>query len=91
MNLLFWGLTLGTIGKILVAIGILKVHHIMAVEQQIDAKVIRSFAFEKAVTFVGVMLIIAGYLMEIYFYDLTLLLRCHGEDCLQAANLMLSQ
>ncbi len=91
MNILFWGLTLGTMGKVLVAVAILKVHHTMAEEHKIDARVIRSFAVEKALTIIGVILILGGYLCEIYFYDLTPLLRCHGEDCMQAANLILSQ
>lgn len=91
MNLLFWGLTIGAIGKILVAIGILKVHHIMALERRIDAKVIRSFAFEKTLTYLGIICIIAGYVMELYFYGLTPMLTCHGEDCIQAAGAVLSQ
>ena len=91
MNILFWGLTFGTIGKILVAVAILKVHHVMAEEHKIDARVIRSFAFEKAITFTGVVFILVGYLCEIYFYDLTPMLTCHGDDCMQAASLILSQ
>lgn len=91
MNLLFWGLTIGAVGKILVAIGILKVHHIMALERRIDAKVIRSFAFEKTLTYLGIVCIIIGYLMELYFYGLTPMLTCHGVDCIQAASATLSQ
>lgn len=92
MSILFWGLTVGTIGKILVAIGILRVHTIMAEEQKIDARVIRSFAVEKSVTALGLILILAGYLLEVYFYGLTPLLSCHGDECTQAAAaLILSQ
>jgi len=78
-------------GKILVAVGILKVHHIMAMERRIDAKVIRSFAFEKTLTYLGILFIVTGYLMELYFYGLTPLLTCYGTDCMQAANALLSQ
>lgn len=91
MNLLFWGLTVGVVGKILVAVGILKVHHIMAMEGRIDAKVIRSFDFEKALTYLGILFIITGYLMELYFYGLTPMLTCHGADCILPASATLSQ
>ena len=91
MSILFWGLTVGTIGKIMVAIGILRVHDIMAQEQKIDDRVIRSFSVEKTVTAVGLLLILAGYLLEVYFYGLTPLLSCHGAECGQAAATFLSQ
>lgn len=92
MNLLFWGLTIGVIGKVLIALAILKVHKVMAQEQVIDEKVIRSFSFEKNLTITGVILIILGYFMELYFYGLTTsLLTCHGDECTQAANVLLSQ
>lgn len=91
MNILFWGLTIGALGKVLVAIGILKVHHIMALEQRINEKVIHSFAFEKALTILGVIFIFVGYLMELYFYNLTPMLTCTGKECMQAAALILSQ
>ncbi|OGG66723.1 hypothetical protein A3I99_04855 [Candidatus Kaiserbacteria bacterium RIFCSPLOWO2_02_FULL_45_11b] len=91
MNLLFWGLTVGVIGKILVAIGIIKVHHIMALERSIDAKVIRSFAFEKTLTYLGIIFIVVGYLMELYFYGAITMLTCHGTDCIQTASAVLSQ
>ncbi len=91
MNILFWALTVGVFGKILVALAILKVHHIMAEERKIDTRVIRSFAFEKTLTILGVLAIIIGYLMELYFYGLTPLLTCHGAECSQAASVLLSQ
>ncbi len=92
MNVLFWGLTLGVAGKILVALAILKVHHVMAIEHRIDEKVIRSFSFEKAITVMGVVLILLGYFLELYFYGIaTTLLSCHGGECEQAASVFLSQ
>jgi hypothetical protein len=92
MNILFWGLTVGVAGKVLVALAILKVHHVMALEQRIDEKVIRSFSFEKTITILGVFLILAGYFMELYFYGLTTsLLTCDGIECKQAASVFLSQ
>lgn len=91
MNILFWGLTVGALGKVLVAIGILKVHQIMALEQRINDRVIHSFDFEKGLTILGVIFIFVGYLMELYFYNLTPMLTCHGDECMQAAALILSQ
>jgi len=85
MSLLFWGLTLGVIGKCLVAVGILKVHYVMAKERVIGDKVIHSFHFEKVVTFIGVGLIVAGYLLELYFYNGAHLITCSGEDCMAGA------
>lgn len=91
MNLLFWGLTVGVVGKVMVAVAILKVHHIMAMERRIDAKVIRSFDFEKSLTYLGILFIVTGYLMELYFYGLTPMLTCHGADCILPASTILSQ
>lgn len=85
MSLLFWGLTLGVFGKLLLAIGILKVHLVMEKERRIGDKVIHSFHLEKVLTVVGVLCIVIGYFMEIYFYNGANLLSCHGSDC--GANL----
>lgn len=68
MTILFWGLTIGMLGKILVAVGILRVHYVMAMERSIDEIVLRSFRVEKLVTYIGIALIIIGYLLEVYFY-----------------------
>ncbi len=91
MNLLFWGLTVSVLGKILVAVGILRVHYVMAMEQRIDEKVIRSFAFEKTLTYIGILLVILGYFLEVYFYGLTPLLTCSAEECADMAAVILSQ
>jgi len=91
MNLLFWGLTAGVIGKILVAIGILRVHYVMATEKSIDEIVIRSFRFEKLLTFAGIALLVFGYLLEIYFYSNTSMLTCEFGACKQETSIILSQ
>ena len=91
MNLLFWGMTISVVGKILVAVGILRVHTVMALEQRIDDKVIRSFAFEKTLTYIGILLILTVYFLEIYFYGLTPLLTCSALECTDAAAIILSQ
>lgn len=91
MNLLFWGLTIGVIGKVLVAIGILRVHYVMSMEKSIDEIVIRSFRLEKFLTYIGIALIIAGYLFELYFYNGTNMLTCEFGVCQQWASAIISQ
>jgi hypothetical protein len=85
MSLLFWGLTFGVVGKCLLAIGILKVHYVMAKERAIGEQVIHSFHSEKIVTFIGIGLIVFGYLIELYFYNTVHLLTCYGAECMAGA------
>jgi len=91
MNLLFWGLTIGVGGKVLLVVGILKAHGQIAHEHRIDAKVLRTFHTEKILTILGLFLIVLGYALEIYFYGFTPLLTCTGAECANAAALLLSQ
>lgn len=85
MNILFWGLTMGLLGKILLVIGVLLAHGKIAHEHKIDRAVIQSFHKEKIITLIGLFLIIIGYLLEIYFYGFAEMLNCSGIEC--AANL----
>ena len=91
MNLLFWGLTVGVIGKALLAIGVLIAHTELAHERKIDQLVLKSFRIEHSLTIAGLVLIVVGYGMEVYFYDFISLLSCHGEDCAVAASAIMSQ
>jgi hypothetical protein len=82
MNLLFWGLTISMIGKVMVAAGVLIAHSELAHEKRIDSQVLRSFRTELILTIVGLLLIIGGYFMEISFYGVdTSLLTCDGPEC----------
>lgn len=81
MNILFWGLTIGTIGKVLLAVGVIIAHSGIVKEQRIDSAVLRNFRIEHSITVFGIILIIIGYMMEIYFYGFTPFLTCHGEEC----------
>jgi hypothetical protein len=86
MNLLFWGLTVSVIGKILLASGVLIAHSELAHEKRVDSLVIKSFKLERVLTITGILLIVGGYAMEIYFYGFdTNLLMCHGDQCETAA------
>ncbi len=81
MSILFWGLTVGVIGKVMLAVGVLLAHSAIAHEHRIDDKVLSSFRKEHTITIVGICLIIVGYVLEIYFYGFTPLLTCELETC----------
>ena len=76
MNLLFWALTVGVIGKVMLAVGVLIAHAEIAHELRIDRQVLQSFRIERVLTISGLLLIILGYFMEVYFYDFLSLLTC---------------
>jgi hypothetical protein len=80
MNLLFWGLTFGTIGKVMLALAVLHMHHTLVREHRIDKYVILSYKQERILTFLGVVLIVTGYVMEILFYQPTIMLTCDPLD-----------
>lgn len=81
MNILFWGLTIGVIGKVMLAAGVIIAHSSIAREQKIDSAVLRGFRIEHTITVLGVIFIIVGYFMEVYFYGYTPFLTCAGEEC----------
>jgi hypothetical protein len=86
MNLLFWGLTISMVGKVMVAAGVLIAHSELAHEKRVDQLVLKSFKTERVLTVVGVLLIISGYFLEIYFYGFTDMLTCTGAQCAAAVN-----
>lgn len=59
------GLTLGTLGKILVVLSVLHMHHSLIVEHRVDKVVILSYKQERILTIIGLILIVAGYVLEI--------------------------
>jgi len=85
MNLLFWGLTISMVGKVMVAAGVLIAHSELAHEKRVDGLVLKSFRTELILTLTGLLFIISGYVMEISFYEIdTSLLTCQGADCAAA-------
>ena len=74
MSLLFWGLTLGTIGKVLLGLTVLMVHSRIIHEHRIDRAVLKELKRERAIGILGVVLIVAGFIFEILFYNATPLL-----------------
>lgn len=91
MNLLFWGLTISMVGKVLLAAGVLIAHTELAHEMKVDNLVLKSFKLERILTIAGIILILAGYFMEIYFYGFdTEMLTCSREECESAAAAILA-
>lgn len=84
MNLLFWGLTIGVAGKIILGTAVLLVHLKIFEEQKIDRAVLKSIRTEHLLTIVGIILIVVGYVMEVAFYNGVNLFTCSGSDCAAA-------
>lgn len=92
MNLLLLGLTMGTIGKIVLGVAVLRVHIHILKEHKIDNIVLQSMKREQVVTVFGLLLIVIGYALEVYFYTgATNLLTCTGEECVAAVGAALFQ
>lgn len=92
MNFLFWGLTIGTLGKALLAVGVLIAHNGIVRERKIDSDVIRRFRIEHSLTLLGLVLIVLGYALEVYFYGFTInILNCQGTECAAAISAALAQ
>lgn len=86
MNLLFWGMTLGVVGKVLVVLAVLHMHHSLVKEHRIDKKVILTYRQERVLTFIGLILIVLGYALEIYFFGPTDLLNCTTLECVETVQ-----
>lgn len=68
MDLLFWGLTLGVGGKIILAFTVISVHWKIVKEHKIDQKVLNEILRERNLAIFAIALIAVGYLFEIIFY-----------------------
>lgn len=92
MNLLFWGMTLSMLGKVLIASAVIMAHGQIAHEHRIDAKVIRSFHKEKTLTIIGILLVIAGYFAEVHFFGgFGTLFTCTSLECAASLGGLVSQ
>jgi hypothetical protein len=91
MNLLLWGLTLGTIGKLVLGIALLRVHAYILKEHKIDNVVLAALRRERYFTALGLILIVLGYVLEVFFYNgSTNLLDCVGGACAGALSAILA-
>lgn len=69
MNLLFWGLTLGIIGKVCLGATVMMVHWRIVKEHRIDRVVLREMYRERNIALLGIILMVAGYVLEVVFYN----------------------
>lgn len=67
MNLAKVGLTLDTLGKIILGITVLLVHRGIAKEQKINSKVLQIMGGEQTLGITGIAFIILGYIMQLLF------------------------
>ena len=58
--------TLDVIGKILIALAAISVHHRFLNEHKIDTKVFRSMKREQKLAFLGIAMILISYFLELY-------------------------
>lgn len=92
MNLLFIGMTLSVVGKVMIALAVVAAHTELAREHRVDAKVVRSFHKEKIFTLVGIALIVAGYFAEVYFFGgFSVFATCSGSSCAASLGALLTQ
>ena len=63
--LLFWALTTGIIGKVFLALSVIFVHKKITEEKRIDGIVLMEMQRERTLAVVGLVLMLAGYLMEL--------------------------
>ncbi len=71
MNFINWfniGLTLDTLGKILLGLTVLSVHKHVIKEHKIDADVLLSMKREQFLGSLGILLIIVGYVLQLLFH-----------------------
>jgi len=66
--MLFWGLTLGVVGKVLLGATVIMVHSKITHEKHIDGIVLMEMKRERWIAFFAIFLMIIGYLLELAFY-----------------------
>lgn len=59
------GLTITTIGEILIAVAVIRVHSHVIAEHKIDAKVLKQMKFERNFAVLGVILLIVGFIFQV--------------------------
>ena len=64
MSLLFWGLTFSVAGKVALGVAVMMVHWRIVKEHHIDRKVLSEMRRERNAAFIGIMLMIVGYILE---------------------------
>lgn len=86
MDLLFWGLTFGVVGKVLLGITVILVHWKIVKEHKIDQIVLKEMRRERNVALLAIAFILLGYIFELMFFGLapeTLCTFFLGQECAQ--------
>lgn len=65
MQLQTLGFILHTAGEVFIAYTVLRVHRRMLVEKKIDRDVFKEIRFEQLIGFLGITLIIVGFILEL--------------------------
>lgn len=65
MSLFDVGLTIDTLGKVLLGLTVLMVHRHVLQEHKIDADVLRSMKREQILGMSGILLIVVGYILQL--------------------------
>lgn len=68
MDFLFWGITLGVAGKIMLGLAVMMVHWRVVKEHKIDKRVISEMRRERNIALIGIILILVGYILEMLFF-----------------------
>lgn len=68
MDLLFLGITFGVLGKVILGITVIKVHHKIVKEHRIDGAVLREIKKERNLAILGIIFMVIGYILEVMFY-----------------------
>lgn len=68
IGVLIAGLTISTIGKVLLAIAVIRVHWHIFKEHRIDEDVISTIKKERKISIVAIAFLIVGFLIEVMFY-----------------------
>lgn len=66
--ILFWGLTVGFVGKLFLALSVIFVHKKITDEKRIDGIVLMEMHKERALALWGVVLMLAGYVLELVHF-----------------------
>ncbi len=66
IDLVFLSETVAVVGKVLVILVVLHMHHVLVKEHKIDKVVILTYQQERLLTWLGLILIVIGYVLQMF-------------------------
>jgi len=60
------GLTLEALGAVMIAYTVIRTHAMVERERRIDTRIVRAIRGERTMAIVGVLFVIAGYLIQVW-------------------------